>query len=76
MGDLDWQLVIALLAIGVAVLSLGRRVYRLVKGNKEGACGTGGCGSCSAKATPQQGVRELPLVTLEKTPTSDLTERA
>jgi len=71
MGNVEWQLVIALLAVGVAALSLGRRIYRLVKGNKDGACGTSGCGSCSANSAPQQAGRELPLVTLEKAPNSD-----
>ncbi|MBT6156754.1 MAG: FeoB-associated Cys-rich membrane protein [Planctomycetaceae bacterium] len=72
MGNLDWQIVIVLLAVGIAVLSLGRRVYRLVKGNKGADCGSGGCGSCSTNAAPQQDTRELPLVTLN----NDFSDRA
>jgi Na+-translocating ferredoxin:NAD+ oxidoreductase RNF subunit RnfB len=76
MGDLDWQVVVALVAVAVAALSLGRRVRRLVKGKQGGACGTSGCGSCSANVASQQNGRELPLVTLENTPTNNFADRA
>lgn len=43
---MDWQLVIALLCVAVAMLAVGRRAVNLIRGNaSSGSCGTG-CGSC------------------------------
>ena len=65
MGDWDWQLVVAAIIVVGAAVFLGRRVMRLVKNNSQHGCGSGGCGSCSTKATSDTGGRNLPLVSLE-----------
>jgi len=57
----DWQLIIALACVALAVAILVRRTVRLWRDKTGSGCGSG-CGSCPAS---QEGASAKPLVTLE-----------
>lgn len=66
----DWQFVIVMGCVLLAVWSIGRRVWRMLAGPSEG----GSCGSCSGCSKSPGSTKlpaELPLVQLELVP-SDL----
>jgi len=57
----NWQLVVALACVALAVAILVRRAVRLWNDKTGSGCGSG-CGSCPAS---QEGTSAKPLVTLE-----------
>jgi len=71
-GDFDWQVIVALLCVGAALVMLARRVLALWRGGgaKHGGCGASACGGCST--SNQAGQANLgkarPLVELDLTP--------
>jgi len=56
---MDWQTIVALIAVAAAFVFVLKRLYRIVTRSDQG-CGSS-CSSCSA-SDPQHNIKQVPLI--------------